>query len=309
MPSHLSPSALRAQIAAGQLAPLYLITGDDEQERAALAAAFGEAIEEDLRAFNVERFYAGESHFEVTKLVDAARTLPVMAPRRIILILQAEKLTLLKRGEDAPSSEFKALEEYVKAPEPHATVVFVGTPDKRLAKLLHKHATTVECPGVGGTAAAEAWVRSTTAREGLRIEPAAARLLAERAGADIGRLRAEVERVCLYVSGRQAVTLADVADVIGPATSQDGWDLVRQLQQGSAPRALRELALSLDAGSRPEMVLGAIRWFVEQRLPSASMPAAVEALFRTDLSLKSSGGDPRVLLERLIVELMALRGA
>ena len=31
--------------------------------------------------------------------------------------------------------------------------------------------------------------------------------------------------------------------------------------------------------------------------------AAVEALFRTDLDLKSSSGDPRVLLERLVVEL------
>ena len=33
------------------------------------------------------------------------------------------------------------------------------------------------------------------------------------------------------------------------------------------------------------------------------MPPAIEALFRTDLDLKSSGGDPRVLLERLVVEL------
>jgi hypothetical protein len=33
------------------------------------------------------------------------------------------------------------------------------------------------------------------------------------------------------------------------------------------------------------------------------VPAAVEALFRTDLDLKSSGGDPRVLLERLVVDL------
>jgi DNA polymerase III delta subunit len=33
------------------------------------------------------------------------------------------------------------------------------------------------------------------------------------------------------------------------------------------------------------------------------VPAAVEALFRTDVAMKSSGGDPRVLLERLIVEL------
>ena len=38
------------------------------------------------------------------------------------------------------------------------------------------------------------------------------------------------------------------------------------------------------------------------------MPAAVEALFRTDLDLKTSGGDPRVLLERLVVELCGAPG-
>jgi hypothetical protein len=33
------------------------------------------------------------------------------------------------------------------------------------------------------------------------------------------------------------------------------------------------------------------------------VPAAVDALFRTDIAMKSSGGDPKILLERLIVEL------
>ena len=34
---------------------------------------------------------------------------------------------------------------------------------------------------------------------------------------------------------------------------------------------------------------------------------AIEALFRTDLDLKRSAGDPRVLLERLVVELCGRR--
>jgi len=31
----------------------------------------------------------------------------------------------------------------------------------------------------------------------------------------------------------------------------------------------------------------------------------VDAVFRTDLAMKSSGGEPRILLERLVVELCA----
>jgi hypothetical protein len=35
---------------------------------------------------------------------------------------------------------------------------------------------------------------------------------------------------------------------------------------------------------------------------------AIEAVFRTDLALKSSGGEPRILLERLVVELCDRKG-
>jgi DNA polymerase III delta subunit len=42
---------------------------------------------------------------------------------------------------------------------------------------------------------------------------------------------------------------------------------------------------------------------VRTKLRSDRLPAAVEALFRTDVALKSSAGDHRVLLERLVLEL------
>jgi DNA polymerase III delta subunit len=40
-----------------------------------------------------------------------------------------------------------------------------------------------------------------------------------------------------------------------------------------------------------------------QRLPRRRIKSAVEAVFRTDIALKSSGGDPRILIERLVVEM------
>jgi hypothetical protein len=50
------------------------------------------------------------------------------------------------------------------------------------------------------------------------------------------------------------------------------------------------------------MVLGQLRWIAE-KMPPARIGAAIDAVFRTDVALKSSGGDPRILLERLVVEL------
>jgi DNA polymerase III delta subunit len=57
-------------------------------------------------------------------------------------------------------------------------------------------------------------------------------------------------------------------------------------------------------------VLGQLGWLVRTKFPmlapSAVLPA-VDAVFRTDVDLKRSAGEPRVLLERLIVELCAGR--
>jgi hypothetical protein len=48
--------------------------------------------------------------------------------------------------------------------------------------------------------------------------------------------------------------------------------------------------------------MGQLRWAAE-KLPPQRVRAGIDAVFRTDLALKSSGGDPRILLERLVVEL------
>ena len=59
-PTHApsTPAAVRKQIAAGKPDPLYLIVGDDEAEMSHLAADLSGIVEDELRAFNVERIYA-----------------------------------------------------------------------------------------------------------------------------------------------------------------------------------------------------------------------------------------------------------
>jgi DNA polymerase III delta subunit len=86
--------------------------------------------------------------------------------------------------------------------------------------------------------------------------------------------------------------------------------MTNAVESGNAAEALRQLALLLDAGAAPEMVLGQLAWVVRSKLPSTApreLRRAVDAVFRTDVDLKRSAGEPRVLLERLIVELCAGR--
>ncbi len=325
MPS-LSPPALRKQIAQRTLDPVYLIVGDDDAEMTRMTNELSSVVEDELRAFNLERLYAGEKAGSPQAIVQAARTLPMMGDRRVVIVLRAERILKPKRareeggeGEDAGPTD--ALEAYVKSPEPMTTLVLVAADVdrvRRLFKAIQKHATIVECWGLKAgrdtkgldlrqvARQAEALVKQAAADAGQQIEPAAGRLVAARAGADISTLRGDMERLLLFAAGKPTITLKDAEQVVTAETSQDDWAVTNAIQNGNRAEALRQLGLALDSGGVSYQILGQLAWFAREKLigidPKRVRPA-IEALFRADLDLKSSGGDPRVLLERLVVEL------
>ena len=304
----LTPAVLRKQIASGETAPLYMLVGADDMEKTDVANDFTEMVDEGLRAFNVDHLYGGES--KVDDLLHAAGTLPMMAPRRVVVIHEAERLLIPKRESKAADEELERLEAFVKDPPPHATVVFVcGSVDMRrkLFKLLAKESHVIDCGTIEDAGDAERWVKARAAKEGITLDPATSRALVERTGLDIVRLRGAIERLALYAMGQPTISVEDIRQAVpaGPEAQAD-WGIANAIQRNDAAEALRELGLSLDAGAPPFMVLGQLR-IAAEKVPGPRLAAAIEALLRTDLALKSSGGDPRILLERLVVELCAPR--
>ena len=325
-----TPQAVRKQLAQGKADSLYLIVGDDEAEMSRLVADLSALVEDELRAFNLERVYAGERGVTPASIAESARTFPMMAQRRVVVVLRAEKILKPKRrgkaegdetnDEDEPSGDVDVLEAYVKQPEPSTTLVFVAADvdrTRRLYKAIQKQATIVECWGLKGgkdpkvdlrqvARTAEALVRQAVADAGQQIDPAAARLVAERAGTDIATLRGDLDRLLLYAAGKPKIDLKDAQEVVSAETAQDDWAVTNAIQRRDTAEALRQVGLALESGGVPYMILGQLGWFVREKLvltDARRVPAAVEALLRTDLDLKSSGGDPRILLERLVVEL------
>jgi len=334
VPRKLQPQTLEQQIASGRLEPVYVLSGPDDTLKAALVAKLVESVEADLRPFNVDRIFPADNREETRKqfwsAMQLARTLPMMAPRRIVIVAQAEKLMPIfraaeddpaRRAEAAPAvtkgrrpvqraageAELEALEAYLSNPSPDVVLVFVAGDvlNKTLkpVKLLEKLAAFVECAALPGDEEAVAWVKAEAAGEGVRVEPAAAKLLVRLAGGDINRLRAELERAVLFASGEGIITEAAIREIAAAPTTKGPWAMTNAMERGSTGDALRELALKFDAGEFPLMILGQLRWYVESKLERQRVPAGVDALFRTDLALKTSGGDSRVLIERLVVEL------
>ena len=300
----ISTAALRKQLAAESTGPLYMLVGDDDTEKSAVAGEFAEMVDEGLRAFNVERLFGGE--MSADDLTHAAATLPMMASRRVVLVIEAEKLLIPKRESKAADEEQERLERFIQNPPPHATVVFVCGPldlRRRAVKLLMKEAQIVDCGSIADAADAARWVKARAAKLGAPLDAGAVQMLVQRTGLDLVRLRAGLERVMLYAMGEPTITADAVRQVVPAAPdAQTDFGIAKAIARNDAADALYELHLALDAGWLPVVVLGQLRVAAE-RHPAARLRDAMDAVLRTDLALKSSAGDPRILLERLVVEM------
>lgn len=310
--SALTPVALRKRIASGDLDPVYLLAGDDEREKDALVRALVETTDEGLRVFNVDRFHGGDVGIE--EVLGAARIVPVMAPRRLVVAVRAERMLQPARESEAARRALEALEDYLAAPSPETTLVLSATgldERRRIVKQLRARAAVVRCGAPEDAAGARRWIRERLDAAGRRADDAAVRLLGELAGRDTVRLQDALDRLLLFVDAGVTITAAHAREMLGPSASgaSDDWAVARAIEQGAAGRALRELGLALDAGAVPHMVLGQLAWVARTKLAAARIEPAIEAVFRTDLALKQSGGEPRVLLERLVVDLCGTAAA
>jgi DNA polymerase III subunit delta len=323
---------LEKQIASGRLAPIYLFVGNDVKLIDRQVDAIEATVDLADRPFAVERVYAGEPGGLPLEIAASARVFPMLGDRRIVIVLRAERLLKPKRAvrgtdeaeETADQSsgepaDVGPIEDYLADPSPSTTLVFVATDvdrTRRLTKRLVDKAATVTFSGleVGRPAdrrdlraTAGDLLRKEVEAAGRTIEQDAVRLLVDRAGSDITKLRGDIERLLLFAEGRRRITLDDALEVASSdAGTDDAWAVVNAIAAGDAGRAVREARRRLERGESPHGLVGQLRWWVSNRLAEADpvrVKPALVALLRTDQALKSSGGDERVLVERLVVEL------
>ena len=221
---------------AGKTGPLYLLEGDDLQSRHDLAIEFANVVDEGLQAFNVQSFYANEASNAagrdqlIGSLLSNARTLPMMAPRRVIVVHEADRLLAPKRGKDDDAARSSSrrkkgkrgattpaeeLEAYIEKPEPMTTLVFVSAPldaNRRVVKLLRKHADVVDCGSLHDAARGRDLDHEAPREGRARDRAEGDRLLLDDDGTELGRIRPEVEKLVLYAAGESDITVAHVRD-------------------------------------------------------------------------------------------------
>lgn len=318
---------LRSELAQGRIRPAYLVAGEEPLLRDDAQALLREAALSDGPAdFNCDRL-EGESA-RPRELLDAVATLPVMAQRRLVVLREPEAA----RGQTRHLTD--AIAEVVPSLAARRDVVLVVVAQKvdrraRWIKAFREPAAEVRCDPPRAGRDLVAFVVAEAKRQGARIAPGAAELLAERVGPQLLVLRREIEKAVLLAGPREEITRFHVAAGTRDVSEESIWDLTDAIGEGRGDDALVILAKSLRSGAAAPQVLGALASHFRKLLrlrtggTAAGPPfalkklrhqagrysprrlhACLRAIHDTDLALKGAGAlGPELALERLVIGL------
>ena len=271
-------------------------------------------VEEGTETFNWRVYDL--NHDAVSDLLNTARTLPWMASRRWIYV----------KGADLAADK---LNEYLKDPSPRTTLVLEA---KRRSRMWSK-LPTIELPQ---GASPVRWIMGRVKNEDYEIESWAAETLVELIGDDYQQLSAELEKLFLLETESRRISRESVLQMTRQTRDYDVFALIGAIAGGDAPLALRVLGRLFESGMAPTQMVAMLYWNFRRVLAAREMldqgqpfgtilpklkiwsyksrereiracpyEVLVEILIRlreTDRLCKSTSTDPKIHLERVIVD-------
>ncbi len=279
----MTPAQVLDQAKKGALLPVYLVTGEERLLRDEVVAELRAAsLAGGVAAFNEDKFTAGES--DIDRVIAAARTVPMMAQRRFVLVRAAERW----EGIESDGSPFDRLADYAASPVDSSCVVIVASKldgRRRLMLAARKQGFLVACEPLDARALPP-WIVERCAAKGHAIDRDVAELLAAIAGPQLSSVDDAIERLSLYVGTGSVVDGDAVSTCVARVRAADTWALVDAVGARDLGRALRTLSDAYDPREGGLPLLGALAWSVRQL---ARFQAAIESGASTDEAARRAG--------------------
>jgi len=237
---------------------------------------------------------------ELARVLDDLRTLPFLAPRRVVIVRDADAFVATHR---------QALEAYLDAPVETASLVLMVSSwpkNTRLHKRVEAVGETIDCAPPKDSNAG-AWLKEAVARRHKRIAPDATELLIQWVGPDRALIEAETEKLALYAGSRETITLADVSALVTSTAGPTPFALADALTAGDAAAALTALGQMLTVRGDEFRALGLIAWHLRRVVRVQQMLAAgksADAAMRIVRVPNSRGQFTELLKRRPIAKLI-----
>ena len=272
----------------------------------------------------------------VAEVLDELRTLPFLAPRRVVVLRDADAFV---------SAHRQALERYLEEPSATGVLLLVvksWPKSTRLAKKLAGSDCVIEA-GAVAPAKLAGWAAGCARQEHDKtLAREAAELLVEWTGDDPGRVAREVEKLAVYVGSRRTITADDVEALVGHNRVFGAFDVIGAMTAGQRTEAIGRLRrlfeadrsaeytvvgafayhfrrlfsarALLDAGQSPQQIAPRLKvWrrqeaFFQQarRLSLVQIGSVLAQLAHIDHGIKTGRTTAPVAMERLLMELIAV---
>ncbi len=236
-------AAANGTASAGADGSTYLVKGDDsslvaQEVRALLDRVVGDRD----HALVVEEIGGGAGEeLSVGAVVDACLTPPFLVDRRVVVVRDAGRLV---------TADVPRLVEVVQDPLPTTVLVLVGgggTIPAPLVKAVTAAGRVIDVT-TGKAGERKAWLHEHLRGAPVKLEPAAADLLAGHVGEDLGRVEGLLGALSAAYGEGARVSAEDLAPYLGEAGNVPRYELTDAIDRGEPGRALVVLHRMLEAG-------------------------------------------------------------
>lgn len=265
----------------GQWGPVHVIVGTERflAERA-IALLRAAVVGDGPSGFNEEVFHG--QGLGAASVGSAARTLPMMAQARFVLVRNADAMA---------ASELDGLVGYLEAPSESTCLVMVA--DKldgrgKFAKAAKKRKVWVDATPLKGGAIRGFAEREAKSR-GHRLASEAAEALVDATGEDLAAVDDALERLSLYVGAGQPIDLASVQACVTRVRTESIWALVDAVGLRDARRAMQAASSMLAAREPPLRILAMV---ARQLRMVARMREAMAGGMSAQEAVKKAGAPP-----------------
>lgn len=323
---------IKESIAKGKISTVYLWYGEDRfllQEGLKVLKSF--YFTTDPSGSGIEQVSAKE--LSPTGIVEKANTMSFFANRLVVV----EEVTYFQDGQTA---ELEPFLDYFANPNPKTCLLFIAESvhrGRKLYKALVKTGEIMEFCAPKRPQEWLAWVQSELKAREKAMNTQVASQFIEWTGHHTGVLCQELDKLVVFVGERQKITMKDIKAVTPQSIETSIFNLLDAVASRSAAKALqalrevlhkepvlkvlgmlvRQVRLLLGCNSlrrhggnvaEAPSVLGISPyeaqkiWQQSVRLSMEQLSKALSECLNTDLALKTGGGDPRLLLEIMIIK-------
>jgi DNA polymerase-3 subunit delta len=323
---------LERDLKANDLRSVYLILGSEVyQSRRAVDLLKSKALNQESLVFDYSEYKAGDA--SIDEILESANTFPMISRRRVVVLSGVDELKEIEQEQ---------LLDSLSGISKRGLLILVGEEldrRKKFYKTVRDRCCVAEFAKMK-VFELEQWAEAFVRSRGYRLSAAAIKRIVELAGSDLQSLVSELEKLLLYAGNEKNISDAVLDDLVRSSRQHGIFELIGALQRRDRTGALRSLASLLNMGENILVIVSMMARHCRQVLiaqeclqdgispreigVAAQIPAflleqflrqaraadsiAIQAmhigLADIDKRLKSSSGDGRMLLEKLICALV-----